>query len=67
MKLDMAWEEGWTTPVDAVVHFGHHAGVHNHVNGKDASVLVHHRCSEVQEEEGGRLRVGSDYASQHAH
>lgn len=55
------------TPVDAVVHLGHHTGVHTHVHGKEAGVLVHHRCSEVEEEEGGRPSVGGNYPLQHAH
>ena len=73
---NMPWDIKWhkhslsrmeTTPVDAIIDLGHLAGVHNHVNGKDTSVLVHHRCSEVEEEEGGRLSVRSDYALQHTH
>ena len=70
------WEIKWhdhrlgrckRTPVDAEIDLGHHASVHYHVNSKEASVLVHHRCREVEEEEGGRLSVGSDYSLQHTH
>ena len=58
---------GDVLPVDAVVDLGRLAGLHNHVNGKDTSVLVYHRRSEVEEEEGWRLSTGSDYAPQHTH
>lgn len=58
---------GRAAPVDGVIDLGHLAGVHNHVHGKDACVLVHHRRSEVEEEEGGRLGVRGDHTLQHAH
>ncbi len=54
-------------PIDAVEDLPYNTGVDCHVDGKQASALVHCRRCEVEKGEGGRLGIGSHYALQDTH